>query len=49
MVLSYFFLYLLSIRPTSCCSVRSVAEDEIEAMKDKLNVIDIDQVLERLR
>ncbi|XP_078120213.1 coiled-coil domain-containing protein 24 [Sander vitreus] len=36
-------------RPSSHCSVQSNAEDEIEAMKDKLNVIDIDQVVDRLR
>ncbi|XP_032386353.1 coiled-coil domain-containing protein 24 [Etheostoma spectabile] len=36
-------------RPRSHCLVQSNAEDEIEAMKDKLNVIDIDQVVDRLR
>ncbi|XP_034469763.1 coiled-coil domain-containing protein 24 [Hippoglossus hippoglossus] len=36
-------------RPSSCCSVQSSAEDEIEAVRDKLNVIDIDQVVDRLR
>ncbi|KAL7385786.1 hypothetical protein ABVT39_000257 [Epinephelus coioides] len=36
-------------RPSSHCSVQSNAEDEIEAMRDKVNVTDIDQVVERLR
>ncbi|XP_059200818.1 coiled-coil domain-containing protein 24 [Centropristis striata] len=36
-------------RPSSHCSVQSDAEDQIEAMRDKLNVIDIDQVVDRLR
>ncbi|XP_068593958.1 coiled-coil domain-containing protein 24 [Cebidichthys violaceus] len=36
-------------RPSSRCSVQSTAEDEIEAMRDKLNVSDIDQVVGRLR
>ncbi|XP_010773437.1 coiled-coil domain-containing protein 24 isoform X2 [Notothenia coriiceps] len=36
-------------RPSSRCSVRSDAEDEVEAMRDKLNVTDIDQVVDRLK
>ncbi|KAK1878932.1 S-adenosylmethionine decarboxylase proenzyme [Dissostichus eleginoides] len=36
-------------RPSSRCSVQSNAEDEVEAMRDKLNVTDIDQVVDRLR
>ncbi|XP_029309746.1 coiled-coil domain-containing protein 24 [Cottoperca gobio] len=36
-------------RPSSQCSVQSTAEDEIEAMRDKLNATDIDQVVDRLR
>ncbi|XP_062413702.1 coiled-coil domain-containing protein 24 [Pungitius pungitius] len=36
-------------RPGSRCSARSSADDEIEAMRDQLNVSDIDQVAERLR
>ncbi|XP_040911543.1 coiled-coil domain-containing protein 24 isoform X2 [Toxotes jaculatrix] len=36
-------------RPSSHCSVQSSAEDEIEAVRDKLNVTDIDQVVDRLR
>ncbi|XP_068427384.1 coiled-coil domain-containing protein 24 [Clinocottus analis] len=36
-------------RPSSRCSVQSNAEDEIEATRDKLNVTDIDQVVDRLR
>ncbi|KAI4786395.1 hypothetical protein KUCAC02_037147 [Chaenocephalus aceratus] len=36
-------------RPSSRCPVRSDAEDEVEAMRDKLNVTDIDQVVDRLR
>nr|XP_019968996.1 PREDICTED: coiled-coil domain-containing protein 24 [Paralichthys olivaceus]XP_019969004.1 PREDICTED: coiled-coil domain-containing protein 24 [Paralichthys olivaceus] len=36
-------------RPSSRCSVQSSAEDEIEAVRDKLNVTDIDQVVDRLR
>ncbi|XP_023142307.2 coiled-coil domain-containing protein 24 isoform X1 [Amphiprion ocellaris] len=36
-------------RPSSHCSVQSSAEDEIEAMRDKLNVTEITQVVDRLR
>ncbi|XP_030608676.1 coiled-coil domain-containing protein 24 isoform X2 [Archocentrus centrarchus] len=36
-------------RPNSCCSVQSRAEDEIEAVRGKLNVTEIDQVVDRLR
>ncbi|XP_054451974.1 coiled-coil domain-containing protein 24 [Anoplopoma fimbria] len=36
-------------RPSSRCSVQSNAEDEIEGMRDKLNVTHIDQVVDRLR
>ncbi|TKS79658.1 Coiled-coil domain-containing protein 24 [Collichthys lucidus] len=36
-------------RPSSHCSVRSTAEDEVEAMRSKLNITDIDQVVDRLR
>ncbi|XP_074507749.1 coiled-coil domain-containing protein 24 [Sebastes fasciatus] len=36
-------------RRSSHCSVQPIAEDEIEAMRDKLNVSDIDQVVDRLR
>ncbi|KAK2822572.1 hypothetical protein Q5P01_022637 [Channa striata] len=36
-------------RPSSQCSVQSNAEDEIKAVKDKLNVTDVDQVVNRLR
>ncbi|CAJ1072794.1 coiled-coil domain-containing protein 24 isoform X2 [Xyrichtys novacula] len=36
-------------RPSSHCSVRSSAEDEIDSMRDKLNVTDIDQVVDRLK
>ncbi|XP_071347789.1 coiled-coil domain-containing protein 24 [Trachinotus anak] len=36
-------------RPSSHCSVKSNAEDEIEAVRDKLNVADIDQVVDRLK
>uniref|UniRef100_UPI0037E867A7 coiled-coil domain-containing protein 24 n=1 Tax=Semicossyphus pulcher TaxID=241346 RepID=UPI0037E867A7 len=36
-------------RPSSHCSVRSSAEEEIESMRDKLNVTDIDQVVDRLK
>nr|XP_046263978.1 coiled-coil domain-containing protein 24 [Scatophagus argus] len=36
-------------RPSSCCSVRSKAEVEIEAMRDKLTVTNIDQVVDRLK
>ncbi|XP_041660098.1 coiled-coil domain-containing protein 24 [Cheilinus undulatus] len=36
-------------RPSSTCSVRSIAKDEIESMRDKLNITGIDQVVERLR
>ncbi|KAI3374835.1 hypothetical protein L3Q82_021373 [Scortum barcoo] len=36
-------------RPSSHCSVWSSAEDEFEAMKDKLNVTDVDQVVDRLK
>ncbi|XP_070774854.1 coiled-coil domain-containing protein 24 [Enoplosus armatus] len=36
-------------RPSSHCSVQSNAEDEIDAMRDKLNVTDIDQVVNRLK
>ncbi|XP_038575298.1 coiled-coil domain-containing protein 24 [Micropterus salmoides] len=36
-------------RPSSHCSVQSNAEDEIESMSDKLNVADIDQVVDRLK
>nr|XP_040027246.1 coiled-coil domain-containing protein 24 isoform X1 [Gasterosteus aculeatus aculeatus] len=36
-------------RPGSHCSVRSNADDEIEAVRDQLNASDIDQVAERLR
>ncbi|KAM6989314.1 coiled-coil domain-containing protein 24 [Tautogolabrus adspersus] len=36
-------------RPSSHCSVRSSAAEEIQSMRDKLNVTDIDQVVDRLR
>ncbi|XP_074545149.1 coiled-coil domain-containing protein 24 [Halichoeres trimaculatus] len=36
-------------RPSSHCSVRSCAEDEIDSMREKLNVTDIDQVVDQLR
>ncbi|TMS09777.1 Coiled-coil domain-containing protein 24 [Larimichthys crocea] len=36
-------------RPSSHCSVRSTAEDEVEAMRSKLNITDIDQVVDRLK
>ncbi|XP_008283502.1 coiled-coil domain-containing protein 24 [Stegastes partitus] len=36
-------------RPSSRCSVQSSAEDEIEAMMEKLNVTEITQVVDRLR
>ncbi|XP_062259689.1 coiled-coil domain-containing protein 24 [Platichthys flesus] len=36
-------------RPSSGCSVQSSAEDEIWAVRDKLNVTDIDRVVDRLR
>ncbi|XP_073347955.1 coiled-coil domain-containing protein 24 [Pagrus major] len=36
-------------RPISQCSVQSNAEDEIEAMRDKLNISDIDEVVDRLK
>uniref|UniRef100_I3JS56 Uncharacterized LOC100692499 n=1 Tax=Oreochromis niloticus TaxID=8128 RepID=I3JS56_ORENI len=36
-------------RPDSRCSVQSRAEDEIEAVRGKLNVTEIDQVVDRLR
>ncbi|CAK6974653.1 coiled-coil domain-containing protein 24 [Scomber scombrus] len=36
-------------RPSSDCSVQSNAEEEIDAVKDKLNVTDIDKVVDRLR
>ncbi|XP_033993431.1 coiled-coil domain-containing protein 24 [Trematomus bernacchii] len=36
-------------RPSFRCSVQSNAEDEVEAMRDKLNVTDIDEVVDRLR
>ncbi|XP_058478552.1 coiled-coil domain-containing protein 24 isoform X1 [Solea solea] len=36
-------------RPSSSCSVRSCAEDEIEAVRDKLNITDIDQVVDHLK
>ncbi|KAG7229029.1 hypothetical protein INR49_013263 [Caranx melampygus] len=36
-------------RTSSQCSVRSNAEDEIEAVRDKLKVTDIDQVVDRLK
>ncbi|XP_041804935.1 coiled-coil domain-containing protein 24 [Chelmon rostratus] len=36
-------------RPSSHCSVQSNAEDEIEAMRVKLNVTDIDKVVDRLK
>uniref|UniRef100_A0A3B4URR3 Coiled-coil domain containing 24 n=1 Tax=Seriola dumerili TaxID=41447 RepID=A0A3B4URR3_SERDU len=36
-------------RPSSRCSVKSHAEDEVEAVRDKLNVTDIDQVVDRLK
>lgn len=48
-LLTYFFPNLLSSRPGSHCSVQSAAEDEIEAVRDKLNITDIDQVVDRLR
>lgn len=50
-VLTIYFVFsdLLSLRPSSHCSVRSSAEDEIEAVIDKLNVTDIDQVVDRLK
>lgn len=40
---------LLSCRPSSQCSVLSNVEDEIEALKDKLNVTDIDQVVDSIK
>uniref|UniRef100_A0A3Q1HIB6 Coiled-coil domain containing 24 n=1 Tax=Acanthochromis polyacanthus TaxID=80966 RepID=A0A3Q1HIB6_9TELE len=36
-------------RPSSHCSAQSSAEDEIEAMRDKLNDTEITQVVDRLR
>ncbi|XP_051257193.1 coiled-coil domain-containing protein 24 [Dicentrarchus labrax] len=36
-------------RPNSRCSVQTNAEDEIEAVRDKLNVTDIDEVVDRLK
>ncbi|XP_024921880.1 coiled-coil domain-containing protein 24 isoform X2 [Cynoglossus semilaevis] len=36
-------------RPSSHCSFRSCAEEEIEAVRDKINVSDIDQVVDRLK
>ncbi|KAM7379512.1 hypothetical protein PAMP_005058 [Pampus punctatissimus] len=36
-------------RPSSHCSVQFNAEDEIDAVKDKLNVTDIDKVVDRLK
>ncbi|XP_040000553.1 coiled-coil domain-containing protein 24 isoform X2 [Xiphias gladius] len=36
-------------RPSSHCSVQSSAADEIEAVRDKLNVTDIEQVVDRLK
>ncbi|XP_071375489.1 coiled-coil domain-containing protein 24 [Centroberyx affinis] len=36
-------------RPSSCCSVQSSIHDEIEAVRDKLNVTDIDQVVAHLK
>ncbi|XP_024863739.1 coiled-coil domain-containing protein 24 isoform X2 [Kryptolebias marmoratus] len=36
-------------RPNSCCSVQSSAEDEIESIRDKLNVKEIHKVVARLR
>uniref|UniRef100_A0A3Q3MMD9 Uncharacterized protein n=2 Tax=Mastacembelus armatus TaxID=205130 RepID=A0A3Q3MMD9_9TELE len=36
-------------RPSSCCSTQSKAEEEIEVVRDKLNVTDIDQVVDRLK
>ncbi|XP_063741989.1 uncharacterized protein LOC134866025 [Eleginops maclovinus] len=36
-------------RPSPRCFVQPNTEDEVEAMRDKLNVTDIDQVVERLR
>ncbi|XP_034557942.1 coiled-coil domain-containing protein 24 isoform X2 [Notolabrus celidotus] len=36
-------------RPSSRCSVRSSGEDEIDSMRDKLNITDINQVVDRLR
>ncbi|XP_067462318.1 coiled-coil domain-containing protein 24 [Thunnus thynnus] len=36
-------------RPSSNCSVQSNAEDEIDTVKDKLNVADIDKVVDHLK
>ncbi|KAM8727003.1 coiled-coil domain-containing protein 24 [Acanthopagrus schlegelii] len=36
-------------RPISQCSIQSNAEDEIEAMREKLNISDIDEVVNRLK
>lgn len=36
-------------RPSSHCSVQSSAEDEIDAVRDKLNVTEIHEVVGRLR
>lgn len=48
---SQVFIYLLftSSRPNSNCSVHSSAEDEVETIKDKLNVSEIHKVITRLR
>lgn len=39
----------LSPRLWSRCSLRATAADEIEAVRDKLNITDIDQVVDRLK
>ncbi|XP_034039439.1 coiled-coil domain-containing protein 24 [Thalassophryne amazonica] len=36
-------------RPHSCCSLQSNTEEEIEAMRDKLNITDIEKVVDQLR
>lgn len=46
---SVFNSNLSLFRPDSRCSVQSRAEDEIEAARGKLNVTEIDQVVDRLR
>lgn len=46
---SVFNSNLSLFRPDSRCSVQSRAEDEIEAVRGKLNVTEIDQVVDRLR
>lgn len=44
-----YFNIFFPLRPSSHCSFRSCAEEEIEAVRDKINVSDIDQVVDRLK